>query len=307
MLEKEQVCVLLATYNPKEYINNQIESILNQKNVEVEIIIRDDGSKNKEYLNKFKNHPKITILEGDNLGVGRNIMTLVKYAYHNKKNYKYFAYSDQDDFWLENKLEVAIRNIKKLDEKKPALYCSNLKVVDENLNFTHYLFRKGVVKNNFGQSLAQVFCFACTTMFNYEMVKQLQEYDIENMGFDSLIYYRAVVDNNMFYDDESYILYRQHGDNVSGQHEKGVKLIKRRINQIINYKKEERCFEYNANYLLNNMDDVLNSEQKELLQLVINYRKSFWGKIKLLFCSKIRAGYYPKDLYRVFRILVNRY
>lgn len=43
---KERVCVLMATYNPQKYLLEQINSILQQEKVEVEIIIRDDGSIN---------------------------------------------------------------------------------------------------------------------------------------------------------------------------------------------------------------------------------------------------------------------
>ena len=40
----EKVCVLMSTYNGEKYLKEQIESILNQENVEVDILVRDDGS-----------------------------------------------------------------------------------------------------------------------------------------------------------------------------------------------------------------------------------------------------------------------
>ena len=39
-----RVQVLLSTYNGEKYIREQLDSILAQKNVEVSVLIRDDGS-----------------------------------------------------------------------------------------------------------------------------------------------------------------------------------------------------------------------------------------------------------------------
>ncbi len=304
---KERVCVLMATYNPQKYLLEQINSILQQEKVEVEIIIRDDGSSDKTYLNQIKHIPNITVIEGENLGVANNIMTLIRYAYENKKDYKYFAYSDQDDFWLSDKLMVGIEHIKEYNKKQPNLYYSNLQVVDRELNPTHMLFKKRVVKSCKGQSLAQVFCFACTTIFNYTMVEELIHYDIEDMGFDSLIYYIAIFLGNAFYDDNSYILYRQHGENVSGQHYNGIKKIKARIFQIIHFKEMESPFEYNANYLLSHMSEKLSVDDKRLIETVAFYKKSIKNKLKLLFDNDIKAGYNPKNFQCLLRILVNKY
>ena len=50
-----QVCVLLSTYNGEEYIRTQLDSVLNQEDVEVFLYIRDDGSKDqtREILHEY--------------------------------------------------------------------------------------------------------------------------------------------------------------------------------------------------------------------------------------------------------------
>ena len=40
------VQVLLSTYNGEAYLKEQLDSILNQKNVAVKLFVRDDGSLN---------------------------------------------------------------------------------------------------------------------------------------------------------------------------------------------------------------------------------------------------------------------
>lgn len=303
----DKVCVLMTTYNPKKYFLEQIESILSQEDVDVEIIIRDDGSTDKSFLNQIKYNFKITVLEGENLGVANNIMTLIRYAHENKKEYKYFAYSDQDDVWQTQKLKVGVKSLSKLPLDKPALYYSNLQVVDKDLNLTHMLFKRDVVKNTRGQSLSQVFCFACTTVFNYKMIEELTKYNIGNIGFDSLIYYIAIFIGNITYDENSYILYRQHGDNVSGQHDKGIKKLKRRIIQIIHFKEIEAPFEMNAEYLLNNIAHKLSPDDIKLLNVVKLYRVNLKFKVRLILNKEIKAGYFPKDFFNFIRIISNKY
>ena len=44
---KYKIKVLLSSYNGEAFIDKQIQSILNQKGVEIAILIRDDGSTDK--------------------------------------------------------------------------------------------------------------------------------------------------------------------------------------------------------------------------------------------------------------------
>ena len=53
----KKVLVLMATYNGARYLDEQIQSLIDQKNVELEILVRDDGSTDNtiNVLNKWKN------------------------------------------------------------------------------------------------------------------------------------------------------------------------------------------------------------------------------------------------------------
>ena len=57
----EKICILMSTYNGEKYLSEQLDSILNQEKVEVDILIRDDGSTDntlkilENYSEKFKN------------------------------------------------------------------------------------------------------------------------------------------------------------------------------------------------------------------------------------------------------------
>ncbi len=301
-----KVCVLMTTYNPKHYLDEQIKSIFKQKGVETEIIIRDDASVDKNFLKKYYNDKRITIIEGNkNVGVAGNIKLLLKYALTNKQEYDFFAYSDQDDVWKSDKLERICTVLSNMDSTSPALYYSNLLVVDEQLNPSHRLFKKNVVKNTLGQSLSQVFLFACTSGFNRKMIEEVVKYNFEILGFDSLLYYIGIIYQQIYYDEIPHILYRQHGDNVSGQKEKGWKYFVHKISTVL-FKNKFATFRYNAQFLLENFMNLLSEQDKALVKKVAFY-DTFTDRVKLLLNKQLKAGYQPKDFYRMCRILIGRY
>ena len=60
-MHKYRVKVLLSSYNGEKYIDKQINSILNQKDIDVRILIRDDGSKDntRNILSKYAENSHI--------------------------------------------------------------------------------------------------------------------------------------------------------------------------------------------------------------------------------------------------------
>ena len=95
-----QVAVLMSTYNGEKYIRDQIDSILSQIKVNVTLFIRDDGSTDStvkiitQYTEKYSN---IKFWVGENIGVGNSFMQLL---YSLTDEFDYYAFSDQDDIWL---------------------------------------------------------------------------------------------------------------------------------------------------------------------------------------------------------------
>lgn len=129
----KKVAVLLSTYNGEKYVKEQLDSILNQSYKNIEIVIRDDGSKDntvniiKEYQKKYNN---ITVTLGKNLGFIKSFFELLKIA-----NAEYYSFADQDDIWLENKIELAVKSLNKLDSEKPNMTFSNVDYYDIEMNF----------------------------------------------------------------------------------------------------------------------------------------------------------------------------
>ena len=124
----DSVAVLMSTYNGEKYLKKQIDTILTQKNVDVHLIVRDDGSTDttrailREYANT--NERMTFIDDGQRLGVGQSFMTLLILA----PECQYYSYSDQDDIWHEDKLICGIDMIR--TKHSPILYCCNQNCVE---------------------------------------------------------------------------------------------------------------------------------------------------------------------------------
>ena len=128
-MEKAKVQVLMSTYNGERFLREQMESLLQQTYENLEILIRDDGSKDgtceilKEYGERYSN---IKVYYESNVGVIKSFFELLK-----KSEAAYIAFCDQDDVWLAEKIERAVEILK--NQQAPALYCSNKILTDESL------------------------------------------------------------------------------------------------------------------------------------------------------------------------------
>lgn len=300
------VCVLMSTYNGEEYIKEQIDSVLNQHNVNVKLIIRDDGSNDRTLDILHTYGDKIFLIEGSNIGATKSFYNLARKAKDMYKNIEFFAFADQDDVWLLDKLSVAIDVLSKFEKNKPNLYFSNLKVVDSNLAYKYMKFSKGYVKNTKQQLLAEVCTWGCTCVFNYKALVEMAKVSDENMFFhDNWITYICTFLGETYYDENSYILYRQHGKNVSGMVKKGKSLLADQLGKLRSIKQKQPFYECLARYMLEQYGNSLNKSDLELLKIVSEYRKNFKYRMLLLFTRRINSGHFRKEVARRIRILNN--
>ena len=107
-MDKSLLTVIIPVYNTSEYLGRCIESVTNQTEHNIEIIIINDASTDKSDVviqNYIATHPKINYIKlSKNIGVGnaRNIGI-------NTAKTKYVAFIDSDDWvdvaYYENMLE----------------------------------------------------------------------------------------------------------------------------------------------------------------------------------------------------------
>lgn len=280
--------ILLSTYNGEKYIREQIESLINQINVEVRILVRDDGSTDNtlNILEEYKNIGVLTYYTGDNLKPAKSFMDLI----YNAPKADYYAFCDQDDYWLPEKLFKAIDKIRG-ENNKPSLYFSKAQLVDEKLNIIiHKNYPIGVY--TFGQALIKNNATGCTMVFNRSLLKSVRMYNPDFLTMHDYWVYLVclALKGNVFYDPNSYILYRQHSSNVVGGKKSLINEYAHKLNMLVNREKHRSSL---ANELKKGYYGVIDDKYKILIDKIVNYHQSFGNKIKLIVDNDINS---PKIL-----------
>lgn len=214
-----RVAVLMSTYNGALFIKEQIDSILNQEGVDIDLWIRDDGSSDSslDIISGYNTTRKVHLIKGINCGVGNSFMELV---YHANNQYDYYAFADQDDIWLQKKIITAIDLIKHMEG--PCLYTSNQTLVDEDGKNLGIRYDKEP-STNYKQIICKNHLPGCTMLWNKKMQAILQEEKrrpsvklLNNRIHDVWVAMVASICGKIVYDENSYIKYRQHANNVVG-------------------------------------------------------------------------------------------
>jgi glycosyltransferase involved in cell wall biosynthesis len=123
--ELPEVAVLLATHNPTETIEEQINSIYAQESVKVKIYWGDDRSteESKDYVRKLLAGKNYLEIKETGVGATKNFLHLLRFPTE-----EYIAFSDQDDIWLPEKLAQHVDLITDSSDL-PALSHSNSMVL----------------------------------------------------------------------------------------------------------------------------------------------------------------------------------
>lgn len=218
---KQKIVVLISTYDGERYLREQLESLINQT-INVDILVRDDGSKDstKLILDEYsKKYHCFTWYTGKNLRPAKSFYDMVMTV---SQEYDYVFFCDQDDVWLNDKVEVAVSMLK--DKTNiPAMYYSATKLVDANLNEIGYNYRDP----RYSKSLLISFLHGslvtgCTICINQQLLLKLKKYTPIRMSMHDTWIHRLCLSlgGEVVADPISHILYRQHSNNVLGIHKR---------------------------------------------------------------------------------------
>ncbi|MBR3158378.1 MAG: glycosyltransferase [Atopobiaceae bacterium] len=201
-----------------------LNSVFAQEGVDVRVLARDDGScdSTTDLLRQYRvDGLPIDYYVGQNVGPVSSFNDLI--SHEGCDGFDFYAFCDQDDVWLPDKLRRAIVLLKECGTTDiPCLYCSNLDVVDAELAHLRYMHSPRFKPAH--ESLVVHNCAGgCTEVFN------AKARELYVQGKDSAIemhdYWMALVCAYMgvlVYDPESRILYRQHTSNVVGSRKNGI-------------------------------------------------------------------------------------
>lgn len=277
---EKKVRILLSSYNGMGYLEKQIESIYQLKDIAISLLVRDDGSdiNNVNYLNKLKEKYHFDLILGSNKGVTESFRELLIKA----GDYDFYAFCDQDDYWKSEKIKNAVSL---LESSKSDLYFSNVSIVDHNLNFMTKSTKRfeydlfDVIQSNKATG--------CTIVITREYRKFALRYFKPNRKYlhDWFLTSLAIYSNRgIVFDSNSYVLYRQHSANVVGS--------KRKFSQAI-----KSVFSNKETYIRNQLvtdlleiDYLVDESNIHILQLIKTYKIDKESKVKLIEHAKTKIG-----------------
>lgn len=294
----------MSTYNGEKYLEEQIFSILDQKDVEVALLIRDDGSKDStvQILKKIEcTYKNVRVLCEKNLGVKKSFLRLVALA---DDDFDYYAFSDQDDIWIKDKLLSAVKELNKYKQDIPLLYGSSVR-----LKYSDRIGGKCFIDSpvNFGAFLVKNYFPGCTTVFNNKLHTLIKSVDYEKLIPQPLHdHWLNLVclgcGGKLVFDPEPHIYYRQHENNVVGDRSLSEKI---KSNPLFNKKNNIRYMI--AMELLNIYGENLTPKSKSKLMTIKNYKSSLKNRLKLVWEKDIKSKSVIENIVLDITILSGRF
>ena len=226
-----KIDILLATYNGSQYLPEQLDSILNQSYGNINVIIRDDGSSDntvmiiKEYEQK-DNRVKLLNDNLGNLGFVRNFEELMK-----NSTSDYIMFSDQDDIWYNDKVEISYTRMKAIEESNgkscPILVHTNSRIMNYETRTKSLFISNYAKKSSFENSFFNFFVQGSTILINKSLKREALPFSKEVYLHDRYLHLIAEFVGVRSYIDKPTMDYRQHSNNEIGS--RGTNIIKRLI------------------------------------------------------------------------------
>ncbi|CAM4077057.1 MULTISPECIES: glycosyltransferase family 2 protein [Bacillus] len=262
MMEQTQlVSVIVPLYNAEKYIEETMESILNQTYKNIEIVIVDDGSKDqsssivKNFKKKYPEQIQYILQENQGVSVARN--TGIENA-----NGEYISFLDSDDLWHSTKIEKQIESMHK--NNMNACYCGFMNFYEETgekvENTTNF------VKGNMTKAFLthQVFAQTSTWIFKKSIV---MNHNIRftpgcSWGEDLEFLFKLMSVTNVCYVDEYLTYYRiLSGGSLSSNYK----------DYELKTTKELEVFNRMKDWIHHKSKDLITNDSTELIEILETY------------------------------------
>lgn len=261
MEQTQLVSVIVPLYNAEKYIEETMESILNQTYKNIEIVIVDDGSKDqsssivKNFKKKYPEQIKYILQENQGVSVARN--TGIENA-----NGEYISFLDSDDLWHSTKIEKQMESMHK--NNMNACYCGYMNFYEETgekvENTTNF------VKGNMTKAFLthQVFAQTSTWIFKKSIV---MDHNIRftpgcSWGEDLEFLFKLMSVTNVCYVDEYLTYYRiLSGGNLSSNYK----------DYELKTTKELEVFNRMKDWIHNKSKDLITNDSTELIEILETY------------------------------------
>ncbi|WBV61533.1 glycosyltransferase [Chryseobacterium camelliae] len=204
----------MASYNGRTFIQEQIDSILKQLQDGDELIIVDDKS-NDNTIEIIKNYKSelIKLYQNDvNIGYVKTFEKALRLS----KN-QYICLTDQDDIWIEGRLNKLYKTIK---NENVFLVASNFYVNNQSGYELNFLKLKTENSNNFFGNIMKIFLgksayYGCTMMINKDLLKYVLPFPKYIEAHDLWLAMSANLLKSVHHLNDDTLIYRIHQNNAS--------------------------------------------------------------------------------------------
>lgn len=307
------VSIIIPVYNVEKYIEQCLESVINQKTkYSYEIICINDGSTDgtSKILEKYKDNLKIINTSNNGPGAARNL------GIKNSTG-KYLMFVDGDDYVVENFVEKMLDTLKK--EEADVVICNFCRFTNkteiEKVNKGQY---KVYYKSSINEVLLMEF-HSCNKIFKRELIEK-NKYPEDIYFEDVVAISKAIIDANKIVKIEDYLYYYRRTINsiTNNLTDKNYDIIKALDLISDKFKKNgyDRELEFlNINNLLVDLAiKVLKAKKnrKEYLEIIdkVNGKYPNWHKNKYIknvrFAKKAYLFCLKNKLYKLIEICFNR-
>lgn len=316
--QRKKIYVMLASYNGSKYIEQQVDSILNQEKVDVTVRISDDGSTDGtfELLQKRYGSLENVIITQRKKGLGcaGNFMSMI---YEATENYDYYAFSDQDDVWAQDKLIHAVEYVREAEETgKPFVYCSNRDECDSDLNVLYKNLPTDKMQS--GKDITdKKYLLTCgnllggnTSLFNRKTLALLKEKPVSRfpLGIYHDFWLHMVVaycGGTVLFDLKyAGVKRRLTGNNTAGVNREKKKIVSHIWNRLWSNQSESR--KNIAKEFLSSYNENISEEDRKFLRMFL--QKSFRDRFciaKMIAEVPFRTWYAKAN--SIFKVLFGRY
>ena len=239
-----------------------------------------------------------------NTNYPRNFLNTLKEI---PNKYNYYSFSDQDDIWIENKLEKAIEKINKYPTNTPVMYCGRSIIQYQNSKDKRKLSKLYLKSPSFQNALVQNMGGGNTMVLN-KAARDLVVSSLSNQEISSHDWwiYQILTGAGgiVVYDQAPYIYYRQHGLNIMSTNNDW----RGRLSRIkgLFHGKYKNWNTLNINALKKNYR-LITSENKITLDFFIKARKgNLLKRLYYLKLSKVHRQDLLGNLGIIFAALINK-
>ena len=303
--KKNLVEILMATFEGSAFLEEQLESLLDQTYSHWNLVIRDDGSSDDtlplihSYAARYPGKIRVVDSHTNKRGPCRNFTSLLEFS-----TAPYTMFCDQDDVWFREKIEMSLEEMQRLEglfgQSCPLLVHTDLQVVNEHLDIIadSYWEHQNLSPNKFlslNRLLVQNGVTGCATMINGSLRDPLLPIPAGAIMHDWWTALVASAFGKIGFIDRPALKYRQHDRNEVGAKRWGWRFIRSRLSDPGEIRHSLRNTQIQAEAFLERYVDRLSPDQYKLVKDYATLdSQTFWGRRSTI----LRAGYFKNGLLR---------